>query len=212
MEIILALILTVFTVLSSPDLLPRISPMLQSDSSSVTYQLPNLPTPTKSPIIYPTSPEQNSADTDPWGTAIKTGEYTYKIKVKNDEKMGTPDEVLSALNALRIRNGSQPLKTHPKLCEYSNQRAKYFTSIQNIDSHAGFKDFLLNQDGFNKLGFGQLGENSSYGYVMSGVHLIEFVYMQSPTHNKNQLDPKWDHACVGIDGVATNVIFATSPL
>lgn len=211
MELIIAIILTVLTVISNPKLLPNISPITPTNSSSVAFQLPNLSTPTPTPFKNPSSNEIPT-DQDPWGTAIKTGEHTYKIKVQNDEKMGTPEEVLQALNTLRIRNGAQPLKTHPKLCEYTNQRAKFFTSIQNIDSHAGFQDFLLNQDGFNKLGFGQLGENSSYGYVMSGVHLIEFVYMQSPTHNKNQLDPKWDHACVGIDGVATNVIFATSPL
>ena len=214
MKTVLALILTAATLYYRPELVPKPPIIAYAKSqeveplqtSSLLPVITSVPTPVQIPsnIVNP--------DTEPWGTAVKTGEHTYKIKVNNDEQMGTSDEILSALNALRRRSGSQELKVDPKLCEYANQRAKYFTSIKNIDSHVGFQKFLQEEDGFNKLGYAQLGENSSYGYVMSGVHLIEFVYMQSPTHNKNQLDPKWDRACVGIDGVSTNLIFATSPL
>ncbi len=166
-------------------------------------QSPLYPRPTTQPI--PT-------DSGEWGIAVKTGEHTYQIKVNNDAQMGTPAQILNAINDLRIRNGAQPLKTNEKICAYAQSRAEYFTKIRQVDEHKGFKEFLENDDGFEKLGFGSLGENSSYGYIMSGVHLIEFVYMRSPEHNKNQLDPKWDHGCVGVSESATNIIFATSPL
>src|SRR3989344_1160645 len=124
--------------------------------------------------------------------------------------MGTPDEILSALNDLRRRNGAQALQKDSRLCDYTVQRAKYQDSLGKTDAHAGFEDFLTNLNGFEKLGYGRVGENSSYGYVMSGVHLIEFVYMQSPEHNANQLNPDWDRGCVGTAGSATNLLFATS--
>lgn len=169
------------------------------------------PLPTTTPaskIIIP----KPAPDSDPWGVAIKIGEHTYKIKVQNDAVMGTPDEILQALNTLRARNNVQLLKKDDRLCLYTQSRAEYQNSLGKTDTHAGFTDFLENQDGFQKMGYAKVGENSSYGYILSGVHIIEFVYMQSPDHNKNQLDPAWDHACAGTSGLATNLIFATSPL
>lgn len=151
-------------------------------------------------------------DGKPWGVAEKVGEHTYSIKVQNDARMGSSEEILNAINDLRIRNGVQILKSDSRLCTYAYERAKYFEAIKSTDEHRGFMDYLNNQDGFEKLGFAILGENSSYGYVMSGVHLVEFVYMQSQEHNKNQLDSRWDRGCVGVYGSATNVLFATSPI
>ncbi len=156
-----------------------------------------------------TAPEPTSSE--PWGKAIKISDHSYRINVKNDDHMASPEEILAALNDLRMRNGVQALKVDPKLCDYTQSRAELFTQIGSTDEHAGFEKFLEQEDGFKKLGYRQLGENSSYGFKMTGVHLIEFVYMQSPDHNKNQLDPKWDHSCVGVSGTATNLIFATSP-
>jgi len=175
--------------------------------------------PAASPPVAP-SPQPTSVpklvaipkDNSPWGVAQKIGEHTYQIKVQNDAQMGTPDEILSALNDLRRRNGAQALQKDSRLCDYTVQRAKYQDSLGKTDAHAGFEDFLTNLNGFEKLGYGRVGENSSYGYVMSGVHLIEFVYMQSPEHNANQLNPDWDRGCVGTAGSATNLLFATSPL
>jgi len=201
MPFILAIVLTFLTLRFHP--FPR--------PSSPTSPLSHDPQPTTIPTPQAIIPKQNS-DTDPWGVAIKIGEHTYKIKVQNDSAMGTPDEILQALNNLRARNNVQQLKKDDRLCAYTQSRAEYQNSLGKTDAHAGFTNYLQNQDGFRKLGFARVGENSSYGYILSGVHLIEFVYMQSPDHNANQLDPTWDHGCTGTSGYATNLIFATSPL
>ena len=197
MSILFALLLAIATVMRHPT--PNVvSPVLS---------IPNIPL-----QISTVPPTPTPADSGDWGVAIKTGEHTYQIKVNNDAQMGTPNQILNAINDLRLRNNAQPLKTNDKICSYAQSRAEYFAKNHQVDEHKGFKDFLENDNGFEKLGFGSLGENSSYGYIMSGVHLIEFVYMRSPEHNKNQLDPKWDHGCVGVSGSATDIIFATSPL
>jgi uncharacterized protein YkwD len=186
-----------------------------------TPDLSPTPTPTETPSLNhpPISPTPtpryvyiSSANNEPWGVATQIGEHTWSIRVQNDSSMGSPDEIIKALNDLRARYGAQPLKTDSHLCTYAQERAKYFDSIKSTDAHKGFMDFLNHQDGFTKLGYGYVGENSSYGYIMSGVHLIEFVYNSDPDHSKNQLDPKWDHGCVGTFGAATELIFATSPL
>ena len=169
-----------------------------------------LPTPTPPPqkIIVP----KTNPDSSPWGVAKKIGEHTYQIQVQNDSQMGSAAEILQALNDLRTRSGAQLLASDPRLCQYAKDRADYFVTIKSTDAHAGFIDFLDNHDGFRFLGYGQVGENSSYGYVLSGVHLIEWVYNSDTEHSQNQLDPKWDRACVGVSSPATDLIFATSPL
>ncbi|MBI2587594.1 hypothetical protein HYW29_02200, partial [Candidatus Amesbacteria bacterium] len=180
MPFIFAVILTFLTLYFHP--LPRPQPVTIA---------PLPPTTSKPVLIIP----KNAPDSDPWGVAIKIGEHTYKVRVQNDAAMGTPDEILKALNDLRARNSVQPLQKDDRLCAYTQSRAEYQNKLGKTDAHAGFEDYLQNQNGFRVLGYARIGENSSFGYILSGVHLIEFVYMQSPQHNKNQLDPAWDHAC-----------------
>lgn len=204
MPILIALLLTFLTLRFH--LPPSSSVPKQLPSKFITVSPPPAPSP-RPKIVTPKDP-----DSTPWGVIQKVGDHTYRIRVQNDPVMGTPEEILSALNTLRSRHNAQPLKTDPRLCDYAKSRAQHQNQLGQTDGHAGFIDFLENQDGFKKLGFARVGENSSYGYILSGVHLIEFVYMQSPEHNANQLDPAWDHACAGVAGLTTNLLFATAPL
>lgn len=175
----------------------------------------SLLTPTPSPIATSKStskPIPTPTGSDPWGKLIQLSEHTYKIRVQDDTVMTTSDELLAAINVLRAKNGAQPLQKSARLCDYAALRAKLFDQIKSTDEHAGFKKYLESEDGFHKLGYGSIGENSSYGYRLSGTHLVEFVYMRSPGHNANQLNPAWDHGCAGVSGLGTDIIFATSPL
>ncbi len=162
----------------------------------------------------PTSSQTNLAprptdDSAPWGQAVQIDEHTWTMKVQNDDRMSTADELFTALNDYRRSKGVSVLTWDQKLADYANSRAKYFTSIKKTDGHAGFNDFLTNQDGFNKLGFTQLGENTSYGYRMLGVHLIEWIYAGDEPHDQNQRNSIWSHVGIGIDGLSTCLIFAT---
>jgi uncharacterized protein YkwD len=187
----------VFTSISSPSPTPV---------ATITVTPTSLPKP-KTLVVIPTPTPDNL----PWGVARQISEHDWVLKINNDATMGTPAEILQALNDLRMRYGAQPLKTDPRLCDYAQKRADYFISIKGTDEHKGLFSYLNDSDGYSKLGFGWIGENYSYGYVMSGVHLIEFVYNSDWAHSQNQLDPKWDHGCVGVNSPATDLIFATSP-
>ncbi len=190
-------------------------------SSPLLRPLGELLTPTPSPppqISSPTprfsspTPTLIATDTDPWGVSKQVGEHTWTIKVNQDTVMATPLEILSALNEYRHRYSSQPLAWDDKLAAYAQSRVDYFNQIQNIDSHAGFEHFLEKEDGFNKLGYTYIGENLSYGYRLTAVHLIEWIYAGDEPHNKNQLDSKWDHVGIAVKGTATCLIFATGKM
>jgi len=168
--------------------------------------------PTPIPTLIPTSrPKKNNSvgDTSPWGIATQIGEHTWTMKVGEDSKMATAAEILKAVNDYRQKSGSQILVLDSKLTAYAQSRADFFYSEDKLDSHVGFINFLDNEDGFNKLGFSQLGENASLGYQLNGVHLIEWVYAGDDAHNKNQLNNSWDHVGIGVKGTASCLIFAT---
>ena len=149
-------------------------------------------------------------DNQPWGVSKQIDEVTWTMKVGEDEKMATPQEVLIALNEYRKRYNSQPLTWDNKLGDYAQTRAKYLNSIKSVDKHEGFSNFVEKEDGFNKLGFNALGENISFGYKLNGVHIIEWMYAGDKPHNDNQLDNKWNYVGIGIDGLATCLIFGTA--
>src|SRR3990167_1576682 len=165
-------------------------------------------------IVAPTQTKivKNIDDGQPLGVAKQIDDVTWQMKVGQDAQMGTPSEILIALNDYRRRYGVSNLSLDSKLSDYAKSRAVYFTKIKDLDGHKGFMDFLNNQDGFNKLGFNQLGENASFGYKLSGVHLIEWIYAGDEPHNKNQLNSIWNYVGIGVDGTATALIFGTGKL
>lgn len=148
-------------------------------------------------------------DNTPWGVSQQIDEHTWTIRVGEDEKLATSEEILKALNEYRQIHGSQILSSDIKLTNYAKERAVYLNKIKTVDQHKGFSDYLENQDGFNKLGFTALGENISYGYKLNGVHVIEWMYAGDKPHDDNQLDSKWNYVGIGVDGLATCLIFGT---
>ena len=148
-------------------------------------------------------------DNEPWGVAKQIDEVTWTIKIGEDEKMATAKEIYEALNEYRKVQGSQVLTLDEKLSNYAQERAIYLNKIKSVDQHKGFNDFMENQDGFNKLGFTALGENISYGFKLNGVHIIEWMYAGDKPHNDNQLDNRWNYVGIGVDGLATCLIFGT---
>lgn len=155
--------------------------------------------------IYPTP----TPDNEPWGVARQIDDVTWTMKIGQDEKMATAREIWEALNEYRKTHGSQILNWDTKLVDYAQSRAEYLNSQKNVDKHEGFSNFVQNEDGFNKLGFTALGENISYGYRLNGVHIIEWMYAGDKPHNENQLDNRWNYVGIGVDGLATCLIFGT---
>lgn len=143
----------------------------------------------------------------PWGTTEKIGDHLYRTYVGQDEKMGTPEEILEALNYYRSNHGRSRLSLDEKLCKFSQIRADEQAKNNNLDSHKGFQDYLDDPKHWEELNFKSLGENASYGYILSGVHLIEWVFDADEEHRSNQLNHNWTHACVAISKTVVNVIF-----
>ncbi len=159
---------------------------------------PVLPRP--SPVPEPTGP---------WGISRQVDEHTWTIKVGQDSLMATPSEIFGALNIYRLRYGASALMWDNNLASFAQSRAAYLNSIKNTDDHKGFNDYLNNQDGFNKLGFTSVGENMFYGYRLSGVHIIEWLFAGDKPHNDNQLDTRWNYVGIGVDGLGCSIIFGT---
>lgn len=159
------------------------------------------------PTVAPSPVSSNE-----WGKAKQVDEHTWTIQVGEDAAMATPQEILSALNEYRQKHGRGGLMWDDRLGEYAKTRSDYFLSTGRLDGHAGFSDYLDNQDGFTKLGFRSIGENSSLGYRQSGVHLIEWVYAGDKPHDDNQLDSKWHFVGIGVSGLATDLIFGGEKL
>lgn len=173
-------------------------------------------TPFQKPTITPQVKRKTTTTKAPtqeeWGVAKEISEGTYTIRVGSDAAMGNPQEVLSALNAYRNTSGRSTLSWDDKLASYAQSRADHMNSIQTTDKHEGFNRFLEQEDGFNKLGFYRLGENSYYGGPLNGTHVIEWVFAKSPGHDANQKDPDWTHVGIGVTNSTINLIFGGSKM
>lgn len=156
-----------------------------------------IPTPTTS---TPKTPVE-------YGKAKQIDEHTWTMTVKNDEKEGSAGEIFTALNNYRTQKGKNALIWNDTLSAYAASRANEFSQRGALDGHAGFMNFMNHEDGFSKLGFNSLGENSSFGYILSGTHLIEWVYAGDSEHDNNQLNSDWTYVGIGVSGTATDLIF-----
>lgn len=177
------------------------------DSEIVTIFPSTTPIITIEPIVNETVTTFSADDNKPWGVSEKIGEHTYTIKLANDDRMGTPEEILDALNIYRQNHSSGPLSWDNTLADYANGRAQLFKSIKTTDAHAGLNDYLEHQNGFNKLGFNRIGENSYYGGPQHGVHMIEWVFSSSAEHDANQLNGSWSHVGIGVTDESVNLVF-----
>ena len=168
------------------------------------------PLPTKTPTPNKVVPEETNSTADQWGVAKQLDEHTWTMKIGQDDRMATLQEILEALNAYRQRNGRGALSWDDNLAAYAQSRAEQFVKLGSTDKHAGFNEYLKNEENYKKLGFRGLGENSSFGFRLVGVHLIEWVYAGDKPHDDNQLSSSWSSVGIGVSKTATDLIFGGS--
>lgn len=185
----------------------------------VSNKIVNEDTPTPAPSetkVLPTSKQtqavKSAKDTTPWGVAEKIDGTTWTMKVGQDNIMAEPAHIFEALNSYRQRKGSGALSWDDRLAEFAKMRTETFNSVGKLDGHSGFQDYLKNEENIKALGFYGLGENSSYGFQMEAVHLIEWVFAGDPPHDNNQLDPTWSHVGIGVSGTAADLIFGKNKI
>ena len=166
-----------------------------------------LETATPSSITVSIPKNTTIAPAVPWGTTEKLADHQYRTYVANDPVMGTPDEILTALNNYRQKHRVGQVRSDDNLCKLALWRAQIQNKAGNLDGHKGLIDYMNDQKHWEQLNITAIGENASYGYVLSGVHLIEWVFDSDLEHRENQLHPKWNLACAGTSGVTVDIIF-----
>lgn len=196
------------TILSLWSLLP---PIFHPPVSSNQYPATRVVAPAgKQIVVIPKSPTTKAIQTSqpvPWGTTEKLGPGLYRTYVANDPAMGTPEEILRALNNYRKSHNAGELQTDTSLCQLALRRAQEQDKVSNLDGHKGFSDYMADQNHWKELNVTAIGENASYGYVLSGVHLIEWIFDSDIEHRENQLNPNWNLACAGTSGATVDIIF-----
>jgi len=185
--------------------------------STPTQKIQSTFTPQKTSAVNKKWPNQNSTvspteEVEEWGKATQLSEHTWTMKVGFDDKMATPLEIFEALNKYRQQHAREALTWDDRLAAFAQSRAEAFTDLNKTDEHAGFVNYTNNMDNVKTLGFWSLGENSTYGYKLTGVHLIEWVYAADEGHNLNQLNSQWTHVGIGVDNNQTDVIFGGSKI
>ena len=182
----------------TPTEIPTITP---TPHVTATPKPTSLPIPTIGPTNKP------SIDTSQY-TAQKIDDVTWRVSnIKSDSNMATVHEIFDSLNTYRQAHGVSVLTWNQALADFAQGRADLFNSQKSLDSHAGFMSFM-NNDGFNKIGFNGLGENSAYlAGPMSGDRIIKEIFGADSAHDGNQLNPGWTDCGVGLNGVAINVNF-----
>lgn len=164
-------------------------------------------TPTATPTAMRAFNNSKPRDEEPWGIAKQIDENTWTMKIGEDQKMATPNDVFDALNTYRRQKGVGSLTWDDKLAELAGKRAATFQSIQKLDGHAGFSEYFKDEQNLKNIGFWGVGENSSYGFRLEGVHLIEWIFAGDKPHDDNQLDPSWTHVGIGVASTGVDVIF-----
>lgn len=159
-------------------------------------------------LIPKTQPQAPSPSPSvPWGSTQKVSDHLYRTFVGSDSQMGSPEEILRALNSYRRDHNQGELQSDDKLCALAQQRAEIQNKLGNLDSHQGLEDKMKDPNSWTELGVTSIGENASYGYTLSGVHLIEWVFDADTEHRDNQLNPNWTIACAGTSGVTVDIVF-----
>lgn len=213
LKFILVISLLIFTIDANIYINSKINELLtKSQNIKVrtiqTVQAVITPKPTAIPT--PTIKLQKQApkeDLGLWGIAKQLDEHTWTMKVGKDERMASAQEILDALNVYRERNGRGRLEWNQTLADYAQGRSDFFAKTGTTDKHQGFHEYLKDENNYKKLGFRSLGENSSIGFKLLGVHLIEWVYAGDKPHDDNQLNSRWSSVGIGVSGTATDLIF-----
>jgi len=142
-------------------------------------------------------------DNEPYGVVKQVSEYTYTQKLGTDLRMGTPEEILIALNNFRNNNGKGSLTWDNDLASWAQSRAQTFVNLGNVDEHAGFRsEYEAKGKQFGR--FSYFGENAAYGSKLEAAHLIEWVFASDLPHKENMLRDIWNTVGISIasgDGI-----------
>lgn len=172
------------------------------------------PTPLKTPTPSPTKEQSStpSSSTETPHSQTQSSQATPTPTPTTSQTTSAPttsqaEQVFQVLNDYRTSHGVGKLEWSDKLGQYAQSRADKFAANGATDNHQDFQTLISTPAGFAQMGFSGLGENSSYGYPFNASDLIEKDYAADKPHDDNQLDSSWTHVGIGINGVASDLVF-----
>ena len=105
-------------------------------------------------------------------------------------------DLLSAVNAFRSKNGLGHLSSDSNLCSIAQNRINENVALGSLDNHAGFDKYFKGQTEFKGM-----GENLHWAtYSETAGEIVENGWANSPEHKANMLDSKWQYGCGGQAG------------
>lgn len=147
-----------------------------------------------------------------WGMATKVEgtRYGWSMKIENDFHMGTVQELFGAINAYRLKKDKSKLEWSESLALFAQKRADELNKNGGVDEHRGFKDYIRYSGNRIDLGFMRLGENTSCGYRMTAIHMIEWIFAGDIPHDENQLNSRWTHVGIGVNNTCVSLVFGNN--
>ena len=115
-------------------------------------------------------------------------------------------DLLSAVNSFRNKNGLGRLSSSNTLCSIAQNRVNENAALGQLDDHAGFDKYFKGQTEFKGM-----GENLHWAtYRETAEEIIENGWANSPGHKANMLDSKWQYGCGELAGTYfSSFIFAS---
>jgi uncharacterized protein YkwD len=114
---------------------------------------------------------------------------------------------LDALNVYREKNGVRKLAWSSVLADYAHDRAFHYDLDQHLDNHDGFRNLISDPSNYQKMGFTGVAENAAYNVSLDPTILFETVFAGHDSHNAIQLDPRWTHVGIAVNGKSVDVVF-----
>jgi len=142
----------------------------------------NIPTPT---VVSTTRPTQT-----PTKIPLPTPFQTQAAQPSNNQDLS------SAVNAFRSKNGLGALLSDNTLCSIAQNRINENAALGQLDNHAGLDKYFRGQAEFKSM-----GENLHWAtYSETATEIVENGWAKSPGHLANMLDSKWQYGCGGQAG------------
>lgn len=157
-----------------------------------------------SPIPTPTPTEK--VKEEKLATSLSPEPKKEEEKLENTSQSATQQQLFHSLNTYRQKKGKSSLSWDGKLGGFAQSRADQFARDDKMDGHAGFKA-MFDNNGYQRMGFLKMGENSSMSDNTDSTYIIESLYAGSAAHEDNQLNDSYTHVGVGVSGKFTNLVF-----
>lgn len=141
------------------------------------------PTPVKTTLLTPTSVPKTTLTPTP-------------VPISVIVQPSNLQDLLSAVNVFRSKNGLGQLLSDSTLCLIAQNRVNENAVLGSLDDHAGFDKYFKGQTDFKSM-----GENLHWAtYSETATEIVENGWAKSSGHLANMLDPKWQYGCGGQAG------------